>query len=74
MFVQNKLLTTTHMNIAKPTKNIGFLPTMSAALGKIKEPTKQPAIKEEPSEPIFTSDAQYRFIYSTQLCKLSTES
>lgn len=54
MFVQNKLLTTTLMKIAKPTKNIGFLPTMSAALGKIKEPTKQPAIKEEPSEPIYT--------------------
>lgn len=52
MLVQNKLATTTDMKMPKPSKNIGLLPTISAALGKMNEPIKHPAMKEDPSEPI----------------------
>jgi hypothetical protein len=30
---------------------MGFLPIMSAALGKMNEPTKQPLMNDEPSQP-----------------------
>jgi len=67
MFVQKRLATTTAMNITKPSKNIGLLPTISADRGNMKDPTKHPAIKDEPKEPIWTWESQYKFICSTQL-------
>ena len=56
--VVNKLAVTTRMKIVKPIKNKGFLPKMSAHLGKIKDPTKHPAMKDEPTKPIAVSLTQ----------------
>jgi hypothetical protein len=54
MLVQKRLATTTDIKIPSPSKNIGLRPTISADLGNINEPMKQPAINEDPREPIYT--------------------
>lgn len=41
-----------------PTRNIGFLPTTSDALGRIKDPTKAPIKKNDPMKLIAILDVQ----------------
>ena len=71
MLLQNKLETTTEINITRPVINIGRRPTISAERGIIKEPTQHPVMNEDPRNPMSVFDAQYKSICSTQLWRLS---
>lgn len=50
-----------------PRMNIGFRPTMSAALGSMNEPIKVPTKKDEPIYPIFILFSHVKSYCSTQL-------
>ena len=54
---------------AHPNIKIGLLPTISAALGRTKEPEKVPIKKHEPIYPNVDSEAHYKLYCKIQLCR-----
>lgn len=67
MDVLNNSPITEMMNKMIPSINIGFLPMISATLGRIKEPTNVPIKKLDPMKPIAKDDVQRRSYCWTQL-------
>ena len=54
-------------NRQRPKIKIGFLPTISALLGKKNDPTNVPIKNDEPTYPSSASVTHYKLYYKIQL-------
>ena len=74
ILLEEKSSPITHIIYKKsPSKNIGFLPLISAILGRIKEPIKHPMKKQDPIMLSAKSLEHSKSYCSTQLCIASFE-